>query len=158
MVAETREKMTEMFENWTDNVRATFDAGRRSQETVFKAVSEMYRAQPEFDGVISRTERMSREFLPFFGKNFQIFSDCLDSTFRTGMEVCKAACDATTTRPDEGEFYKRSRQVWDAVFGAARSNFETFAKAGSRTMENYTEFFRTACCETTSRPTTKPAK
>ncbi len=157
MVAETKEKMTEVFECWTDNVRATFDAGRRSHESVFKAVGDLCKCQPEFDGLFARTERAAKEFMPLVGKNLQVVTECVDTTFRAGMDVCKAACDSTS-RSEAPDFYNKSRQVWDAAFGAARTHVEAIGKASGRTMENFTEFFRTACGESTSRTAPKPAK
>ncbi|MEK6676693.1 MAG: hypothetical protein AABZ47_13705 [Planctomycetota bacterium] len=158
MVAETKERMTEMVETWTDGVKSTMDAGRRSQETMFKAMGEMWKTNPDSENAYSRGERMFRDFMPFVSRNMSTMGECFDSSCKAGMEVFKTACD-TTGKPEETDLYRRSRQMWDTAFGAARTNFDAFNKAGMRMMENFNEFFRAACGpECGSRPTPKATK
>jgi hypothetical protein len=157
MVADTREKVTEMYETWTDNVRAAVDAGRRSQETFFKAFGDLWKTQPEMEGYFSRSERMAREFVPFLGKNVSTMSECMETTLRTGMDVLKAACDSAS-RQDDSDVYRRTRGVWDSTFGAARANFDAYTKASARMAENCSEFFRSACCTDAPKSTAKSGK
>jgi len=149
MVAETREKMTEMFETVSDGFRAAMDAGRRSQESMFKAVGDMCKAPGEFDGFVVRAERITREWMPTMGKNIQAMTECCDTGFRAGVEVFKTACDLSL-RTEDADVYRKSRQFFDAAFNAARTNFDAIGKAGSRTMENWAEFCRSAGSESGS--------
>lgn len=159
MVAETKEKMTEMFDVWTDGFRTAFDAGRRTQDTFMRTVGEFWKTQPEIEGTYQRGERFAKEFAPFMTRNVQTISECAETTFRTGMDVFKVACD-TATKGDDADVYRRTRSMWDATFGAARVNFEAFGKAGTRMVENFSDFMRTACTccgESAPKSTAKPA-
>jgi len=146
MATETREKVSEMFDTVSDGFRSTMESGRRSQESFFRAMGDTCRHTVDFDGVAGRGERMTRDFMPFVAKNFTIIGECFDAGFRGGLDVFKAACDVTF-RTDDADMYRRSRQVWDAAFNAVRSNFDALGKAGTRTMENWSEFCRTTCCD-----------
>ncbi len=157
MVAESKDRMTEVYETWTDNFRTFMDAGRRSQDSLFRAFGEAWKTQPEFEGLFARSERLTREFVPFVGKNVSTVSECVETTVRTGMDVFKAACDAAT-RTEETDVYRRTRGVWDAAFGAVRTNFEAFTKAGTRVAENCSEFLRSSCCQETVKAAPRTAK
>ena len=157
MVAETKERMGEMFECWTDSFRVAMDTGRWSQENFFRAMGDVCKTPTDSEGFYGRGERMAREFVPFFGKNMQTFSECAETTVRTGADMIKVASD-TAARADDADVYRRTRTVWDAAFGATRANFEAFGKAGTRMVENWSDFVRTSCgAETGPKTSAKPA-
>ncbi len=139
MVAETKENMTKVLDCVSESVRTAFDAGRRTQDAWFKAVGEMWKRPGDSDRVYGRSERAFREFAPFVGKNLETAAQCCDAGIRSGMDVFKAACDAAG-KPADADAYSSSRPLWDATFDAVRSSFETFSKAGVRTMENCSNF------------------
>ena len=144
MVADTKERMTEMFDVWNDGFRTAMDAGRKTQESFFRVMGDFWKTQPEFEGVYARGERAARELVPFVNRNVQTVSECAETTLRTGMDVFKVACD-TATKADDVDVYRRTRNVWDATFGAARTNFDAVNKAGTRIAENFSEFVRNTC-------------
>jgi hypothetical protein len=131
--------MTKVFDCMSEGVRTAFDAGRRTQEAWFKAVGEMWKRPGDADGFSARGERIFREFAPFIGKNMEMAAQCCDAGIRTGVGVFNAACDAAS-KPGDTDAYDSTRQVWDATFQAVRTNFDTFGKAGARTMENCSAF------------------
>ena len=139
MVAEAKESMTKVFDCMSEGVRTAFDAGRRTQEAWFKAVGEMWKHPGDADRFSTRGERIFREFVPFVGKNLEMAAQCCDAGIRTGVDVFKVACDAAG-KPGDTDAYDATRQVWDATFGAVRTNFDTFGKAGARTIENCSAF------------------
>ena len=139
MVAETKESMAKVFDCMSEGVRTAFDAGRRTQEAWFKAVGEMWKRPGDADGFSARGERVFREWVPFFGKSIEMATQCCDTGMRTGLDVFKTACDAAG-KPGDTDPYETTRQVWDATFQAVRTNFDTFGKAGARTMENCSAF------------------
>jgi hypothetical protein len=158
MVAETKENMTQAFDNMNETFRVAMDAGRRTQETFTRSMNDMWKNPMGFDMFFARGEKMAREFMPFMGRNMETFVDSMDTAFRTNMDVVKTATD-TAMKGDDADMYRRSRQVFDAAFGAMRTNFETFAKAGSRTMENFSMFCKNTCMdEMCGRGTAKAAK
>lgn len=139
MVAETKESMTKVFDCMSEGVRTVFDASRRTQDAWFKAMGEMWKRPGDADGLSARGERIYREFVPFVGKNLEMAAQCCDAGIRTGVDVFKVACDAAV-KPSDTDAYDATRQVWDATFGAVRTNFDTFGKVGARTMENCSAF------------------
>ncbi len=139
MVAETKESMTKVFDCVGESVRTAFDAGRRTQEAWFKTMGEMWKNSGDSEVFPVRGERIFREFVPFWGKNMELAAQCCDAGIRTGVDVFKVACDAAV-KPGEADAYDATRQVWDATFQAVRTNFDTFGKAGARTMENCSAF------------------
>jgi hypothetical protein len=148
-----------MFDSLTDTFRTAMDAGRKSQENFFRAVGDVYKTPADSDGFFGRGERMAREFVPFVGKNVQTFSECAETTFRTQADMIKLACD-TVARTDDADVYRRTRTMWDATFGATRANIEAFGKAGTRMVENFSDFCRSACAgcpETGPKSSSKPA-
>ena len=159
MVVETKERMTEMFDVWSDGFRTAMDTGRRTQENFFKVMGDFWKTQPEFEGVYNRGERVAKEFVPFVSRNVQTASECAETTLRTGMDMFKVAFD-TAAKTDDQDVYRKTRGMWDATFGAARTNFEAFGKAGTRMVENFSDFMRNTCCtecapKTTQKPATK---
>lgn len=144
MVAQTRNKMTEMFEGLGEGMCAAFDAGRHGQEMMFKAVSDSFRNTAEIEPIAAQTEKVAKAFGPFVGRNFDVMAECFDTAMRTGTDVFRTACK-TAANMDELDVYDRSRRMWDAAFSAARTNFETMTKAGTRAFENWSDFCRTTC-------------
>ena len=157
MVAETRESMTRMTDCIADSFRTAFDAGRRTQEAFLKTMGEMWRPHAETDLTAGRGERVMREWAPFVGKSMETFAQTCDTTFRAGTDVFKTACDVATKGP-ESDPYESSRQVWDATFGAVRNNFDSFGKAGAKTMEHCTAFCDAILRPEGPRPATTPGK
>lgn len=158
MVAETKDNVTQMFENMTESFRVVMDAGRRSQETMVRSMNEFWRAPAGFDTFFTRTERAAKEFVPFVGKSVEVFTESFDNTVRTNMDMFKTAAEASM-KSDDTDVYRRTRQMWDAAFGAFRANVEMFGKASTRAMENWSNFCKAACCEDAcSKSTVKPTK
>ena len=158
MVAETRETMTKVFDCVTESVRTAFDAGRKTQDAWFKAMGDVWKRPGDVGDVYGHGERVMREWAPFVGKNLETAAHCCDAGMRTGLDVFKAACDATA-KPGDTDPYDTTRQVWDATFEAVRTNFDTFGKAGVRTMENCSAFCDAVLREEgVSKPMSGPAK
>jgi hypothetical protein len=160
MVAESNETMRRMFESFNDGIRVMMDAGQKSHDAWFRACNEAWR-QPaafDFDTVTHRGERFVNEFGPFVSKNFETFAQACDTGFRSGMEMLQTVCDAAA-RPDEGDYYKNSRRVWDKAFNTFRLNTEVAAKAGSKTFESCSAFMDSMyCTEPAGKTTPKTAK
>lgn len=144
MVAETKETMTKMFDCWNEGFRATLEAGRRAQETWAKAFSEMNTTPLGFEAFFTTGERMAREFAPFVGKNMETFAQTCDTAFRANLDVFKAATEVAA-HPEDGDFYKRSRRVFDVAFDAMRTNVDAFSKAAARSNELCSAFYRAVC-------------
>jgi hypothetical protein len=158
MVAETKETMTKVFDCVTESVRTAFDAGRKTQDAWFKAIGEAWKHPGDAGNFYANGERVMREWVPFVGKNLEVATHCCDAGMRTGLDVFKAACDATA-QPGEADPYNATRQMWDATFEAVRTNFDTFGKAGVRTMENCSAFCDAVLHEeTVSKPMSGPPK
>ena len=159
MVADTKENVTQMFDNMTETFRVAMDAGRKTQENFVRSMNDMWKNPMGFENVMTRGERVAKEIMPFVGRNMELMVESFDTTFRTGLDVFRTATDATLKNEDT-DMYRRSRQVFDAAFGAMRSNFETFGKTGARAMENWSSFCKSACCceEPTMKTTAKPTK
>jgi len=144
VVAETKETMGKVFDSWTEGFRAAMDASRRTQETWFKAFSETTKNPFGFEGFFASSEKMAKEFAPFVGRSLDTFANTCDSSVRAGLDVFRAATEVTM-RPEDGDFYKKSRRVWDAAFDAVRTNVDAVGKAASRGMENCTAFYQNIC-------------
>ncbi len=154
MVAETKENMAQMFDTMADTARASMEAGRRMQESWFEAVGAPGKGEHGFEGFFGQGERMNREFFPFMNKNMQMTAEFVNTNFQTGMDTFKTFCDATTKSAD-GDAYRKTREMWDAMFGAFRTGFNAFNKVGIKTMENWATFCQTACTDC-STPKTAP--
>jgi len=158
MVAETKETMTKMFDCWNDGFRAAFDAGRKTQETWFKSLNESTKNPLGLDGFFASTEKFTKEFPPFVGRNMDAVANTCDATFRAGLEVYRAATE-TAMRPEEGDFYRKGRRIWDATFDAFRTNVDAIGKAATRGIENCTAFYQNVCSEESCAKTApKPTK
>lgn len=158
MVAETKETFSRVFDNMNESFRAAWDAGRRTQESFFKSATESAKVPSGFEPFFAFGERFAREFVPFVGRGFETVAQTMDNGLRANMDVFKVACECAS-KPEEGDFYKKSRRVLDAAFDAARTNFDTFSKAGSRVMDNCSTFVQSTCCdESCGRPAAKTGK
>jgi hypothetical protein len=146
MVAETRENMAQMFDTMADTARASMEAGRRLQESWFEAIGGPNKGEQGFEGFFVQGERMTREFMPFMNKNMQMMAEFANSNFQAGMDTFKTFCEATT-KGNEGDVYRRTRDMWDAMFGTFRTGFNAMNKAGIKTLENWANFCQTACAE-----------
>ncbi len=145
MVAETKETMTKMFDCWSEGLRATFDAGRRTQETWAKTVTDATKNNPSgFDSFFATGQNAVREFGPFVGKNIETAAQTCDTAFRANMDAFRTATEAVT-RPEEGDLYKRTRRAMDATFDAFRTNVDAFNKATTRGTELCSAFFQAVC-------------
>jgi hypothetical protein len=159
MVAEGKETVGQMFDQMNETFRTVVDSGRKTQETFFRTMTDTCKNPLGWDQLMSRGEKMARDFMPFLGKNVEALAETFDAGFRANMDVFRAAADATMKSEDNMDFYRRSRQFWDAAFGAFRTGFEALNKASVRAMDNWAGFCRSSCCEdATSRPTSRPAK
>ncbi len=148
MVAETKDNVMQMFDNVNETFRVAMDAGRRSQETFVRSMNDMWKNPTGFDTFFNfnRGDKMVRDFMPFVGKNMEMMAETMDASFRANMDAFRTATNVTM-KNDDADMYRRSRQIFDAAFDAMRTNFETFGKAGARTMENWSTFCKSTCCE-----------
>jgi len=145
MVAETKETMTKMFDCWSEGLRATFDAGRRTQETLAKTMTDASKNSPSgFDNFFATGQNVVREFAPFVGKNMETAAQTCDTVFRANMGAFRTATEAAS-HPEEGDLYKRTRRALDATFDAFRTNVDAFNKATTRGAELCSAFFQAAC-------------
>jgi hypothetical protein len=158
MVAETKETVSRMFGCMNDSLRAVVDAGQRTQESWLKASGEAWKRPAEFERLYNRGERIAREWVPFVGKTMDAATQSYDAGFRAGMDAFKTVCDVAS-KTDDADPYRRTRQLWDAAFDAARTNFDAFAKASARTLENCTAFCESVCSDDVAmRAAGKPSK
>jgi len=156
MVTETRETMTKVFDSMNEAFKSAMDAGRRSQEAWFRAIGDMTRTPINFDSFRASGEHVTKEWVPFIERNVETFTQTCDSGFRTGMDAFKTAFNATL-KSNEGDYFKNSREAFDATVNAFRTNVDTLSKAGVRTVENCTNFMHATCCEPAMSKTTAKA-
>ena len=95
---------------------------------------------------------MSKEWVPFVGRNVETFTQTCDTGFHTGMDAFKAAFN-TNLKTHEGDFSTNSQGVFDAALSAYQTNVDTMAKAGLRAVENCTKFMQATSCDTVSNKT-----
>lgn len=157
MVAETKESMAQVFDGMADGFRSALDAGRRSQAAYTKAFDEFWQKPMEGRPRNERGEKLVREWAPFFGKSVETLTQTCDATMRSGLDVFKAACEASM-KPADTDPYEASRRFWDATFGAARTGFDVFGKAGAKTIENCSAFCDSMLRDDGNRTSTTPGK
>lgn len=146
MVADTKEQMTKMFNCMNDAFKTAMDAGRRTQESWFKAFGDVAGAPANFETFRTASEQMSKEWFPFVERNVETFTQTCDTGFHTGMDAFKTAFNASINT-HEGDFQKNAREVFDATLNAYKKNVDTMAKAGLSTVENCTRFMQATCCD-----------
>ncbi len=157
MVAETKESMTQMFDTIADTARVSMEAGRRMQESWFDAIGGE-KTNPTFDAYFGQGEKVAKEFFPFVGKNMHTAAESFNTCMQAGMDVFRGACDMTM-KGGEGDFYRKSHDLFDAGFNALRTNFNAINKAGRRVMENWATFCQSTISDTAaSKPAQKPTK
>lgn len=166
MVTETRETMNKAFETFNDGFRSAVDASQRTQETWFNFMRDAWRRPADMDRMFQRSERIINEWMPFVGTNMNTMVKAYDTNLRAGMEVFKTFFD-NMSRGENTDMGKATRQVWDAAFEAARTNFDVMNRVSARTLENCAAFCEAAFgneCGTTrtqsqpTRPTGKNEK
>ena len=94
--------------------------------------------------------------MPFVERNVETFTQTCDSGFRTGMDAFKTAFN-TTLKAGEGDFLENSREAFEASVNAFRTNVDTLSKAGTRSVENCTNFVQATLIEPASSKTTAKA-
>lgn len=158
MVAETKDNVMQMFDNMNETFRVAMDAGRRSQESFVRSMGDMWKNPAGFDTFYARGEKFAREFMPFIGRNMETMAESFDTSFRANLDAFRTAANVSM-KTEDTDLYRRTRQVFDAAFDAMRTNFEAFGKAGARTMENWSTFCKSSCCEEAgARPGPKQGK
>lgn len=136
--------------------KSALAAGRRSQEAWFRALGDMARTAGNVEGFRPSAEQVTREWLPFVERNVETFTQTCESGFRTGMDAFKTAFH-TTLKANEGDFLENSREAFDASVNAFLTNVGTLSKAGTRTVENCTNFVQATFSEPGSSKTTANA-
>jgi len=158
MVTEAKETMGKVFETVNDGMRAAVDATQRTQESWMKVAQDTWKRPADFDRVIARGERVMKEWAPFVGRTMETLAQTCNTNFRAGMDAFKTCCDATT-RSDDADLYKKTRQVWDATFDAMRTGFDAFGKASTKTIETCSTFCEAAFADDMAgRASVKPSK
>lgn len=142
MVTETRETMNKAFDNFNDGIRSAMDASQRTQETWFNFMRDSFRQPGDVDRMFRRGERVLNEWLPFVGGTMNTVVKAYDANLHAGMEVFKTYFDGLSR--GETDLGKTTRQVWDAAFEAARTNFDMMSRVGTRTLENCASFCEAA--------------
>lgn len=154
MVAETKEGMKRVFDAMSEGFRTSVDTGRKAQEAWFGAFGNVCKNQTGVDTLIP--ERFTKDVAPFVAKNAETVVDCMDKSVKTGADAFNAACE--TVFADKGDFYSKTRTVWDTSFDAMRTNMDTIGRAGKTMIDNWTSFCRTTCSEASPKGSGKPAK
>ena len=158
MVAETKDGMKQMFDTLADGFRTGIDAGRKTQEAWVETMDDARKSFRGFDVFFAYPDRFTKDWMPLMTKNTRAMVDCFDANVKAGMNVVKTACE-NTLNPEEGDFYTKNRNLWDATFEAARTNFDTFGKASKAAMDNWTAFCQSTCGEAAMpKPTPKQSR
>lgn len=156
MVAETQEAMNKAFDTMTGSFRAAVDAQTKMQERFVESFGTTFQQPENFETVTARNEKFASEFFPFCSRNMEFFAQACEANFRAGLGVVKSACDVMK-REDKTDFYKNSRDMFDASFDAFRVGFDTFGKTATKTFENCSEFVEKSCVCNAPKQATKPA-
>ena len=146
-----------MVETVNNSFRAAFDAGQRTQEAFFRASHEALRS-PDVDRFFPNGDKLMKQWVGYVGRNMEAMADAVNANFRSAIDIWDVA-----TRNDQRDVYERTRQMWDAAFEGARTNFDVATKAANRTMELFSSMCDCSCCGderkgATSVPQSKPAK
>lgn len=141
MVAETRETMNKMFEQMNAMFTGAVEAGQRTQQTWFDAMTGVGMRPAGFEEFAGRTERIAREWAPFASKNVEVFTQSCDNGVRAGQDAFNAAQDMVM-QPAGGDYAKCASRFWDAGFDAIRLNVENFSKTSTQALENCSKFAR----------------
>lgn len=168
MVTETKETMNKAFDNLNDGIRTAMDASQRTQETWFNCMRDSFRQPGDVDRMFRRGERVLNEWLPFVGGTMNTVVKAYDANLRAGMDIFKTYFDGLS-RGETADIGKTTRQVWDATFEAARTNFDMMSRVSARTLENCASFCEAAFANdegqanssarpTPTRPTAKNEK
>lgn len=157
MVAETKQSMNKMFDCMNDAVRTAFDAGRKAQETWFKASREAWQQPGDFNRFFTAGEQVAREWMPVMQKNVECAANAFGTNFRAGMEVFNQAYDMSA-RPESGSIYETTRRMWDSAFDVARANIDFVTRTTTRTMESAAGMCDCFRPETAGRVDTKTAE
>jgi hypothetical protein len=131
--------MNKMFDSVNDAFRTAFDAGRRTQETWFKAGRDAWQQPGDFNRMFNFSEQVAREWMPVMQKNAEAAANLFGANFRAGMDMVQATCDMGST-PDNGNLYEKTRKMWDTAFDVARANMDFVTKTTTRTIENCAAF------------------
>lgn len=141
MVAQTTHTMQAMLESFNDGVRVMMDAGRQTQQAWFKLFSDSCQMPIGLDAhePHPHAERVLNEFGPLVSRNMETLAQTFDTGMRAGMSVFDTM-NESVSRPEEADFQKKSRKVWDAAFVAFQKNVEAAGIAGARTLDNCSAF------------------
>jgi hypothetical protein len=149
------------FEAVSDGFKTVMEASRFAQDSMFKAAGEWFPEAGEnaaMGEVRDRTERLAQAWQPTMKRNVDTAMTLFDANYKAGMEVAKASFDAMHDL-NRDNFEDRTRRVWDASFGALRTNVNALGTATKTTMEGFVDFCHSASApkgEPKSAP--KPAK
>lgn len=157
MVAETKERMTKMFDAMSEGFRAQMDAGRKVQQACIDTFTQVGKERTNFEGFFPMPERINQDWMPFMTRNMQTVVECFDTNVRAGVDAMRTACNQA--KAEETDPYKRTRAMWDAAFDAYRTGFDAMTKATQATIDNWTNFCNTTCCgESATKSTPKSSK
>jgi len=134
MVTDTKEGVDRVMDTMGNGFRAAIDAGQRTQEAFFRASREALRNPGEFDRFFTRSEKVTREWVPFVERNMSAIADVVNTNMRAGIQMFRETCDIAV-HSDDTDLYKRTRQFWNNAFEAMRTNFDTVAQAATRSLE-----------------------
>jgi flavin-dependent dehydrogenase len=146
MVTEMKDYTGKWFETLSDGFKTCMEAGRFAQESMFKAAGTWFPEGGENEAmgeVRDRTQRLARAWQPTMRRNADTAMTLLDANYKAGMDLAKASFD-TMHDLNRENFEDRTRRMWDASFGAVRTNVNALSTATKATMESFVDLCHSA--------------
>lgn len=141
--------MNQMFDAMNDGFKTMFDAGRKTQDMMFKSMSDMFAEGSRFTEMTRQNEWMSRELFPAMQNNIDLAAETFSTCFKASEKFVGNAFDIARATKEQ-DVQEQPRKFFDAGFEMFRASTDAVTKANNRVFENATHFWSSACCERTN--------
>lgn len=155
MAVETKDILSDMFQQACDSFNKTMKTGAKFQQDVARFWTDA--AGKNVEEMRDQFENVAQEAFPFNKKNLERFQRLFDEQTQQTLEMLRQTFDSG--RPtDIQEMFQRTSELWRTSFDTIRASADAMAKTSTEMFEGCSEFARTGWTPTNGKQTAKATK
>ncbi len=146
MATQTKDPMTEMFQQLSDGFSNTFKTGMKFQQDMARFWTDM--AGKNVEEVRENFQRVADQSTPFNKTSVEKFQKMFDEQAEQNMRMLKETFEAARFNNNPAELYDNVANLWRKSFDNFKASTEMMARSNSDMMDNWTKM----CQNVTTQP------
>ncbi len=136
MATETKDFVTDMFNQATESFNRTMSTGLEFQQQAGKFWGDVF--EKSFDQVRTHTEKVSKDFVPGAKKNVEQFHKMFDGQAQKSLDMLRKTFESGECCNVQ-DLSDQTVKMWQTSFDTVRSQVDAMAKMNVEMFESFSD-------------------